>query len=105
MTLLLPAQLRILDSDEKFTPRDIARSQNGTDRSSRVGSEVHTTTRGTSPWPISACVNNVKEKSKSSERINGSLAYLRGSLFLIGCMNAFQLFDWSLVCEVCECVI
>ena len=41
----------------------------------------------------------------SSERINGSLAYLRGSLFLIGCMHAFQLFDWSLVCEVCECVI
>ena len=41
----------------------------------------------------------------SSERINGSLAYLRGSLFLIGWINAFQLFDWSLVCELCECVI
>ena len=35
----------------------------------------------------------------SSESIYGSLAYLRGSLYLIGWMDAFQQFGWSLVCE------
>ena len=59
MTSSLPAHFRILDSDVKLTPRDIARSQRNRPKQSGRSKSAHNDT-----WDESmayfGCINNVK---------------------------------------------